>query len=282
MLGLLVLLARARGADARGVRVVLLGVQPLVDHDVLEGEVHEAAVAAHVVGVVAGDELLLGEGDQLARGDSVHPLDRAGVGEGPAGAALALVLHVRHGALLAPVDGAVGHRVGVLEALRGEARGVADAAQAGHRLELLRGEVRELVEAEPVGVVLGVVGVDALDVGGKGRKAARVLLRVVGLTVLLRPGPEEVMGRSVGARADGPRVRVGGFAEAPGICRALPRPGGRGRAGAGGARGAARTPGRATRFPSRGPPPAPGGPSPLRRPPGSRRPGSSSPGCSRS
>ena len=100
-------------------RTRLLGVEAVVVPDVLEGEVHEAAAAA-VVAVLgrAVDEVLLGEGDELARLAEVLPLERARGGEGPAGAALALVLDRGHRALLPPVD--LG---GGLEVVRGDEGG---------------------------------------------------------------------------------------------------------------------------------------------------------------
>ena len=91
----------------------------MVVPDVLEGEVHEAAAAA-VVAILgrAVDEVLLGEGDELARLAEVLPLERARGGEGPAGAALALVLDRGHRALRPPVD--LGGR---LEVVRGDEGG---------------------------------------------------------------------------------------------------------------------------------------------------------------
>lgn len=73
------------------VGVGLLGVQALVVLDVLEGLVHQAAVAALVaLGPGAVDEVLLAEGHQLARLPEVLALQSPGGAEGPAGAALTL------------------------------------------------------------------------------------------------------------------------------------------------------------------------------------------------
>ena len=54
-------------AISAGIRVVALGGNAAVVDDELEGVVHEAAVAARVVGGVAVDELLLRERHQFAR-----------------------------------------------------------------------------------------------------------------------------------------------------------------------------------------------------------------------
>ena len=51
----------------------------------------------------AVDEVLLGEADEAAGGAVVHSLQRARGGEGPAAAALALVLNLGVGAVLGPV-----------------------------------------------------------------------------------------------------------------------------------------------------------------------------------
>jgi hypothetical protein len=86
------------------VRVALLCVDSAVLLDILESVVHEAAVAALVaVGAAAVDEILLAEADQLPGLPEVHSLQGARRGEGPTGAALALVLHLGDGAILSPV-----------------------------------------------------------------------------------------------------------------------------------------------------------------------------------
>merc|ERR1719498_1945179 len=151
--------AGAAGAVLGLVRVRLLGAKAAVGDDVLEGVVHEAAVAA-LVAVAAGavHELLLGEAGELAGGDEGDALSRAGGGERPAGAALALVLDGGHGALGAPVDG--GREVHGAEVRELVVLGTGGGAEAADVLggELLLGEVGELVEAHGPREALGVVG----------------------------------------------------------------------------------------------------------------------------
>merc|ERR1719183_1262432 len=172
------------GASLAGV-----GVGGLVDvtlgHDVLEAVVHEATVAALVaVGTGAGDELLLGEGLELAGLDGVDALDGAGGGERPARAALALVLDGGDGVLGGPV-----HTVGGggdvelldIEDLLGHGGGVVAGVVL---LELGVGHVGELVDAggvaEAIGVVLVVV-VDEIDVILEDVEPSHDLGRVVDL-----------------------------------------------------------------------------------------------------
>lgn len=91
-----------------------------------------------MVHAVAADELLLREGHELARLDEVGALKVPRRAEGPAAAALALILDGRHRALLHPVD-----RVGQPLLLRPHRRlHLVHAAQL-----LLRGRVVEHVQA---------------------------------------------------------------------------------------------------------------------------------------
>lgn len=100
----------------------LLGVDAAVILDVPESVVHETAVAA-VVAVLGGaiDQVLLGEGDQHAGLAVVLSLKGTGAGEGPAAAAVSLILDTSHSALVTPV-----HRLGQSHMLRGD---------EGHTLE---------------------------------------------------------------------------------------------------------------------------------------------------
>jgi len=100
------------------VRVRRFGADAVLD-DVLEGIVHETAIASLVaIGRGAVHELLLRERDQGAGRDGVGALDGASGGEGPARAALTLVLDGGNGVLGAPVqrgrDGASGDLLGVV------------------------------------------------------------------------------------------------------------------------------------------------------------------------
>ncbi len=85
------------------VRVTRLGLQPAQLHDRLVRVLHLAAVAA-LVERVAVDELLLGQLEQLAAVDGPQAFDVARHGEGPAGAAEALVLDGRDRAVVSPVE----------------------------------------------------------------------------------------------------------------------------------------------------------------------------------
>ena len=112
---------------------------------------------SHVVPVfpAAVNEVLLGEADQLARGSVVHGLQGPGGGEGPAGAALALVLDGSDRPFLSPVHvlgqlaGVGRHQVlGALRLLR-----LVDLlvpVESGD--ELVMEQVTELVHGEIVGV----------------------------------------------------------------------------------------------------------------------------------
>mmetsp|Transcript_29110 Transcript_29110/g.48858 ORF Transcript_29110/g.48858 Transcript_29110/m.48858 type:complete len:265 (-) Transcript_29110:571-1365(-) len=93
-------LARLLGAS---VGVVPLRIQTTVGDDEVKGVVHESAVAAVVLRRVAVHQLLLGELQQFASLDRVDALGRARRREGPARAALSLILYTRHRATRAPV-----------------------------------------------------------------------------------------------------------------------------------------------------------------------------------
>ena len=72
------------GAVDAAVRVVFLGVDAAVVDNEFEGVVHEAAIAAGVVGPVAVDEFLLRKLDQFAGGDLVYAFHRRHRRERPA------------------------------------------------------------------------------------------------------------------------------------------------------------------------------------------------------
>mmetsp|Transcript_41179 Transcript_41179/g.94994 ORF Transcript_41179/g.94994 Transcript_41179/m.94994 type:complete len:452 (+) Transcript_41179:265-1620(+) len=115
----LVVLVRLEGLGDEA-RVAGRGVLLVVHHDalvrvravgdkaaglghVLHGGVHVAALAAvHVA--VASHDLLLRERDELTGGEEVGALHVSGGGEGPARAAVLLVLHRGYSAELAPVE----------------------------------------------------------------------------------------------------------------------------------------------------------------------------------
>ena len=105
---------------ARGVGVVALHDSIVTIHVVLIGIGLLTTVAAladvPVAGVGAVDELLLGENEELFRGDKVGTLDWASLAEGPAWAALALVLHRCDGSGTNPVG--VSIPIGLVEVVR--------------------------------------------------------------------------------------------------------------------------------------------------------------------
>ena len=106
--------------------------------------------------VGAVHELLLAEGDQVVSSDGPHALHSAGDREGPARAALALVLDGGHNAGVTPVLGGDG------DAHLGVLAGSLEAALLGRlvaeQLAVLGvGDVGELVDAQLEGVAAGVV-----------------------------------------------------------------------------------------------------------------------------
>ena len=99
------LLGLLAGAVDALVGIDRLSRDPVIVDDVLEGVVHEAAVAALVaLGARAVNELLFRETDQRLVGQKVRAFNGSGSGESPAGAALALILDGRDGAVLRPID----------------------------------------------------------------------------------------------------------------------------------------------------------------------------------
>ena len=220
--------ARARGADVLLLEVALLrvsvigigvlGVEAAVLLHILEGVIHETAVAAGVVEFCrAVDELLLGERDELAGSAEVSRLERAGGREGPARAALALILDGRHGALLAPVD-RVRHAHALGQLYERAGAGVLAVrhveACAEHLLaELLERPVGEGVHAKRVRVhaerVLVVVLFDVVQIAVEDLLAnERVLLAKVLLAVRLLELVPQVETQRVGQLAldDGERA----------------------------------------------------------------------------
>mmetsp|Transcript_2974 Transcript_2974/g.7195 ORF Transcript_2974/g.7195 Transcript_2974/m.7195 type:complete len:451 (+) Transcript_2974:1409-2761(+) len=163
------------------VRVVLLGVEAVVLHE-LEGVVHDAALAAVVHRRVAVDQLLLAQRDQLAREHRVRAFHRARRREGPAAAAVALVLHRRDDALLAPVL-----RVRVLVAAQrthvlgfASRRAVRLGLEEPRLLELLPAHIRELVHLEEeCGVRVGIARLDDIQIFREDSETLLQLRRVV-------------------------------------------------------------------------------------------------------
>lgn len=194
-----------------GIRgVVGLQSDAALVHDPLHGPPWNAAVAASVLSaalleatavVGAVNDLLLGQGHELPRRDGHGALDGAGGGEGPARAALALVLHGGDSVVLAPVDGcrkAGGQQLGPGEVLDGVQELALEAGVLG--LELLGAEVGELVQLHVEGSIgVGVVRLDGgkglFEVGLRGRS---LLLAAVHLLVLQGPLLERMMSDGLG------------------------------------------------------------------------------------
>ena len=171
------LLTRSGGVGVNGIElslvaIFIVGVGPLLE-TALAAVVFVALLETSTV-----DELLLREGEELTSGDVVGTLERAGSGEGPAGAALALILDGGDGTTINPVDGV---SVGLLE----EGRLLALTTASGvpkHGLVLSVAPVRELVvTSDPVGT-RGVVLIDEVVDGAEVLEAGGKLLDVSDLT----------------------------------------------------------------------------------------------------
>lgn len=201
-----VLGARGLGAGASllggagGVRVSGLSAETTVLLDPGEGVVHQTTVAAHVFATVGAsvaiNELLLGEGLQVAVLVVVSTLKSTGGGERPAGAALALILDRGDGTLGNPVDGGsqggeVSRSLKDAVSLDGRIRAV--KAKADVRTPLINGHVGELVVAKGVGQVLGVVGLDQIIVVGEVLEHLDEVLAGGGGNVVLAQPVEELL-----------------------------------------------------------------------------------------
>lgn len=76
----------------------------MVFFDVLESVIHQTSIAAFVAILArAVDKVLLTEGDKIPSLELMLPFQGACGAEGPAGAALALILDARHAALGSPI-----------------------------------------------------------------------------------------------------------------------------------------------------------------------------------
>ena len=86
------------------IRIAVLSVDSVILLDVVERVVHEPALTAMIaIGRRAVNQILLGQGDHLAEFSHVLSLQSACRRECPAAAAHALILHVRHEAVISPV-----------------------------------------------------------------------------------------------------------------------------------------------------------------------------------
>ena len=114
---------------------------------------------ASIGGLVAGDDLLLGEGEELAGLEEVSTLNSAGGGEGPAGTALSLVLNWVDGTLLSPVDLNI---VGLWEGLvvSWELTGLTSVTEESLVLEVGPGGHEVVSDGE-----VGLLSVDLVDLG---------------------------------------------------------------------------------------------------------------------
>jgi len=161
------------------VRIVGSGHKSIVS-DVLEGVLHEATTAAHVVGV-AVNHLLLRKLHELTSGDGMEALNGLNSREGPAGSALTLVVDGGDISFVLPVD--------LLGDVTGEVLGsLALSGVVGELvvlLSLLMGEVSHEVDADLVGVVGSVELLDELEVLLEGSESElELLLGSVALAML--------------------------------------------------------------------------------------------------
>jgi len=169
------------------VRIVVLGHHAAVLLDVLEGVSGPATVAAVVVGV-AIDNTLLREAEELLVLQEVGSLHGAGGAEGPARAALSLVLDRGDGTLVTPVEGlGSGSRDGDLTA-REEGRDVKS------------GEELADITIRVLGPAIGGKRIDLVELSSTGHVlledliAAGLLRLLVGLAELaLEAEPEGIV-----------------------------------------------------------------------------------------
>uniref|UniRef100_A0A0E9XXM5 Uncharacterized protein n=1 Tax=Anguilla anguilla TaxID=7936 RepID=A0A0E9XXM5_ANGAN len=175
------------------VRVGLLGVQAAVVLDVLEGLVHEAAVAALVpFRPGALHQVLLAQRHQRARLPELLALHGASGAEGPAGTALTLVFHWSDVALLSPVNLARGLQEIGLQEHRPLGLPLCFALVTIHDLpELLVCHVAEMVHSQTVRMlshgVLQVVQFNLFQVFLPNHSSPPFFLLVVLFTVPVLP-----------------------------------------------------------------------------------------------
>ena len=193
--------ARGRVASASvtvagGVGVVFFRADTTVSLDPVEGSVHLATVAAHVGEASASDQLLLGEGHEVAVLVVVGKLHGTGGGEDPARAARALVLHASHTALRHPIP----RGGGALEVfLSGSVGGHASLQhRLGHGGEVSLHELsvrhaRELVVGHLPGSAGSVVLVDELVPANEDLESLQKLGAVLELSVVLDHPIEELL-----------------------------------------------------------------------------------------
>mmetsp|Transcript_24063 Transcript_24063/g.54817 ORF Transcript_24063/g.54817 Transcript_24063/m.54817 type:complete len:369 (+) Transcript_24063:124-1230(+) len=152
------------------VRVAALSAKR-VGFGILEGGIHQASVASLVaVSPSTIHELLLTKAYELACADLVGTLQRPSCRERPARPTLPLVLHWGHSTLAAPVHGG-GQGLTVVH-VAAQVRGITIRlrrlleSHVGLR-ELIHGQVSKLVHTQGVGVSLGVLRLNELDVRGE-------------------------------------------------------------------------------------------------------------------
>jgi len=163
-----------------------------------KAQLHASAIAASVAVLGAVNELLLRERLQLARANLPGTLHGACGGEGPARAALALVLHRGHCTLGGPVHSErqllalvlmhakVGHVCPLL--------GGWLIAEACCGLVLLRGHVGELVETELQRLTLGILLCDGSQVCLECGLVCCIFITIVDLAVGLLVGLPVLVG----------------------------------------------------------------------------------------
>ena len=181
----------ARIRSRRRVRICRLRGDALVLDDILERVIHETTVAALItLRNRAIYKLLLREADERAILQKPRALGRSRRREGPARAALLLVLYSRDGTLRGPIDT---HRESRLVQVIPNLETAADISL--HRLEraevagaeLIRREICELIHTHCPAVTSVIMGADLLEILVIDSLAEVALRRRVDLAILSRP-----------------------------------------------------------------------------------------------
>ena len=186
-----ILLLEVASSIMSHIRIAVLSVDSVILLDVVERVVHEPALTAMIaIGRRAVNQILLGQGDHLAEFSHVLSLQSACRRECPAAAAHALILHVRHEAVISPV-----HILGHISVEWNEESGGIFAVAVSIRtteaiqfLVLVIGQVRDVIEPHFEGglahFVSLVVLLDLDEVLDEGLHVADLFLFIVALVEL--------------------------------------------------------------------------------------------------
>jgi hypothetical protein len=176
------------GSVLCSVWVAGLSVDSLGIDDVLHSLSHESSIASLVSLIVrAINEVLLGQADELLRGEEVASLSGSSGGEGPARTALLLVLNMGDGSQCVPVP---------LGGKSFQGSGVDNGHSFGSEFGSKHfgifdtREVRKLVESNLEGLVGVVVSSDEFQVGTEDSVSVKEFIVVITPLVLLHPEGE--------------------------------------------------------------------------------------------